>query len=108
MYKYEVRPNRFFKEKNTANFYIEIMEGPYEGLCLVFGPVEFKGEDENGNGLINFDYHLLFIPDTINFEEQKSDVEAFVGQLLQHILETQVRDTTDETGTINTEPTDNG
>ena len=108
MYKYEAKPNELYKEKNTANFYLEIQEGPYEGMCLVFGPIEFKGEDENGNGLINFDYHLLNIPEAINFQEEKAGIEEFVGQLLQHLLETQVRDANNETGTSNTEPTDNG
>jgi hypothetical protein len=108
MYKFEVKENVLFKEQNTADFYIEVTEGPYEGLCFVFGPITFNGEDENGNGLISFDYHLLHIPEDINFEKQNKEIEIFVGQMLQHILETQVQDVNDETGTSNTESTDNG
>ena len=103
---YEVKSNQLYKENNTADFYLELTEGPFTGLCFVFGPITFDGEDENGNGKINFDYHLLFIPAHVNFDEQKPDIEEVVGAILQHLLETMV--TNDETGTSDTESTAEG
>lgn len=103
---YEVKSNQFYKENNTADFYIELTEGPFTGLCFVFGPIMFDGEDEQGNGKVKFDYHLLFIPAHVNFDEQKPDIEGVVGAILQHLLETMV--TNDETGTSDTESTAEG
>jgi hypothetical protein len=106
--KYEIKKNTYYKENNATDFYIELMEGPLTGLCFVYGPITFKGEDEEGNGLIDYDYHLLYIPSTINFEEKKFDIEQAVGQILQKILESAAEDRKDETGTSNTESTDIG
>lgn len=108
MLKYEVKPNHYYKENNASDFYIELMEGPLEGLCYVYGPINFVGEDEEGNGNIKFDYHVLYIPANINFEEQKFDIEQNVGQILQHILESIVEGEKNETGTGDTESTTEG
>lgn len=108
MLKYEVKPNTFYKENNTADFYIEVMEGPLTGLCFVYGPIQFVGEDEDGNGKINFDYHALYIPHTIDFTAQKDDIESTVSLILQHILEKMAEDKDNETGTGDTESTTDG
>lgn len=108
MYNYEVKPNHYYKENNASDFYIEILDGPFQGLCFVFGPIEFAGEDESGNGKINFDYHLLFIPANVNFEEHKFEIEQMVANVLQRIFETLVENNSDETGTGDTESTDEG
>ena len=107
MYKYEVKPNHYYKENNASDFYIEMMEGQFTGLCFVYGPIQFDGEDEHGNGKVNFDYHLLFIPANVNFEEQKFEVEQMVGGVLQQIMESLVENT-DEAGTADTESTTEG
>jgi len=108
MHNYEVKPNHYYKKNIDSDFYIELIDGPFQGLCFVFGPIEFAGEDEQGNGIINFDYHLLFIPETVNFEEEKFEIEQMVGNVLQRILETLVEKNSDETGTGDTESTDEG
>lgn len=90
MLKYEFRSNQEYKDKNTANFYIQIQEEPYIGLSFVFGPIEFVGENSDGSGLINFDYHLLSIPEHINLEEQRKGIESVISEILQNILEKEV------------------
>lgn len=107
MPNFEVKPNHYYKENHASDFYIEIMDGPFQGLCFVFGPIEFAGEDERGNGKVKFDYHLLFIPANVNFEEQKFELEQMVGSVLQRILENLV-ESSNETGDSNTESTDEG
>jgi hypothetical protein len=90
MPKYEVKLNEQYKDKNTANSYIEIQEEPYTGLSFVFGPIEFSGENSDGTGVINFDYHLLFVPENIMLEEHKKDIESMIARILQNILEKEV------------------
>ena len=102
-FKYEVKPNHYYKENNASDFYIEIMDGPLTSLCFVFGPIEFLGEDEQGNGKMKFDYHLLFIPANVNFEEQKFEVEQAVSNVLQRIMESLVEKNVNETGNNDTQ-----
>ena len=90
MLKYEVKLNEQYKDKTTANSYIEIQEEPYVGTSFVFGPIEFSGESSEGNGLINFDYHLLFVPENIIFQEHKTGIETMISKILQDILEKEV------------------
>lgn len=109
MPKYEVRSNKGDERPypyTTSDHFLEIMEGLFVGLHFSFGQIEFAGEDENGNGKINFDYNLLYIPEHINLDESKPDVEQMIGTILQHVLETMV--TNDETGTSDTESTAEG
>jgi len=108
MHNYKVKPNHDYKDNIKSDYYIEITDGPFQGLCFVFGPIEFAGEDEQGNGKINFDYHLLFIPETVNFEEDKFEIEQVAAGVLQRILETLVEKNSNETGTGDTESADEG
>jgi hypothetical protein len=102
-----VQQNEKFKEVNTAEFYIEIAEGDFTGLSFVFGPIEFLGEDEEGNGRVKFDYHLLETPEFVILEEHREQIEGVVGMVLHKILEdmskTPAGENLDETGSIDTE-----
>lgn len=113
MYKYEIRKNPSESPvypHTKIDHFIEIMEGPYEGVHFNFGPIQFMGEDEEGNGKINFDYNLLFLPENINLDEDRPGLEDMVGTTLQHVLETMVKNSEDnnETGTGDTESTTDG
>lgn len=108
MSSYEIKPNHYYKENNAADFYIEITDGPFVGLCFVFGQIEFAGETEKGEGIVNFDYNLLYIPANISYEEQKFDIEQLVSSVLHRILETMVENSNNETGTDSIESTDEG
>lgn len=107
-----VQKNEKFKENNTAEFYIEIDEGTFQGLSFVFGPVEFLGEDEEGNGRVKFDYHLLETPEFVILEEHREQIETEIGLVLHKILEDMAKNTdgeqTDEIGTGDTEQSTEG
>ena len=90
MSSFKVVENELYKEVNTATHYIEFDSGPFDGLCFTFGKIEFMGEDEEGHGKINFDYHLISIPETIILEENRDEIERHIGAVLQRILEEQV------------------
>lgn len=87
MPKFTVKENVDFKEQNTATHYLEFTEGPMTNVAFTFGKIEFLGEDEEGNGKINFDYHLLSIPESISLEEQKDEIESHIGEVLKVLLE---------------------
>ena len=80
-------------------------DGPYEGVCINFGKIEFMGEDSDGFGKINFNYDLLYIPEDVNFEVVKEDLEKTIGELLNIILEDiMLREAeTNETGNSDTQ-----
>lgn len=107
MPKFTVRQNERFKDTNTAEFYIEISEGDFSGLCFVFGPIEFLGEDEEGNGRVKFDYHLLDTPEFVILEEHREQIENIIGMVLHKILEDMTKNSegeaSDETGNADTE-----
>lgn len=99
MHNYMVKENLEFKEQNTATHYLQFEEGPLDGVKFTFGKIEFLGEDEEGNGKINFDYHLLSIPEHINLEERKEEIENNIGDVLRALLEENLtKDENDETG----------
>ena len=104
-----VKENELYKEQNTATHYIEFQDGPLQGICFTFGKIEFMGEDEEGNGKINFDYHLIHIPESITFEEQRDTIESHIGAVLKQVLEEQVaneknnQEVVNETGNPDTE-----
>jgi len=114
MSSFIVKENTEYTEVNTATHYIEIDSGPLNGLCFIFGPVEFMGEDEEGNGKINFDYHLIHVPETITFQERRDEIEGNIGKILQIIIEQQVaqerdnQEVVNETGTGDTEQSTEG
>jgi hypothetical protein len=99
MHNYMVKENLEFKDQNTASHYLLFQEGPLEGVAFTFGKIEFLGEDEEGNGKINFDYHLLLVPENINLEERKEEIENNIGDVLRVLLEENLtQDNNNETG----------
>jgi len=105
MSNYKIHSNNKYSEIESDHF-IEITEGGFEGVHFNFGKIEFVGEDEQGNGKINYDYNLLYIPDTIILDMDRPLLERELGNILQTILETLVPK--NETGTGDTESTDEG
>jgi hypothetical protein len=106
MFKVEVRQNEIYKE-DPASHYLEVSDGKFEGMHFTLGKIEFLGEDEEGNGKIQFDYRLLFLPEQFKFEEEKEEIENLVGLVLNKILENSASQTPteveDETGNSDTE-----
>lgn len=75
------------KDENLEQqFYVEILDGPFEKTKFVFGKIEVLEEDEEGNAHIKFDYDTLSVPEHINLTEQKEEFETEVGQVLHQIL----------------------
>ena len=113
MPSYKAYPNDRF-QKETAipiTHYIEITEGENAGVCFSFGKIEFLGEDEEGNGKMRFDYHLLSCPEHIILKESLSNIEQNIGDILQEILREMVEKdmgemNKNETGNLNTEQSD--
>lgn len=105
MPKYTVHSNIAFKGATDSDHFVRIEDGPYEGVCINFGKIEFMGEDSDGFGKINFNYDLLYIPDDVNFEVVKEDLEKTIGELLNIILEDiMLREAeTNETGNSDTQ-----
>lgn len=81
------RKNEHYVDVTTAEFYIEITEGVYAETCFVFGPIEFLGEDAEGNGRVKFDYTLLHTPEFVILEKHQEDIEQVIGSVLHKLLE---------------------
>lgn len=97
---------RLNEEEDTSEFLLEISQGDFQGVQFQFGPIEFAGEDENGNGQINFNYVLLNVPEEINIEESREQIEEVIGMILQEILEEQMLNSTEdvnETGNLDSD-----
>lgn len=109
MFKVDVKENKEY-ENDPASHYLEISEGKYEGMHFTLGKIEFIGEDEEGNGNIQFDYRLLFLPEHFIFEEEKAEIEQVVALVLEKILENTIDRTgeIDETGNSDTEQPSEG
>lgn len=99
MHNYIVKENVEYKDQNTASHYLTFEQGPLEGLAFTFGKIEFLGEDEDGNGKINFDYHLLSVPESVKLEESKEEIENEIGEVLRVLLEENLtKENENETG----------
>jgi len=110
MSSYIIKENIEYTDVNTAPHYIEIDSGPLQGICFTFGAIEFTGEDAEGNGIINFDYNLIHLPETIILQERREEIEGNIGKILQTIIEQQVEaernistENVNETGDTDTE-----
>jgi hypothetical protein len=88
MQPFEIVENVEFPDANTE-FYLVLNEGKYKGTSFVFGPIEFTGEDEEGNGNISFDYTVLALPEgySIQDDEVKREVEQEISVVLHKIIE---------------------
>lgn len=111
-YKIEVRENTQYKE-NESTHYLEVVEGKFEGMHFTFGKIEFVGEDDQGNGQIQFDYDLLNLPDPYKLEESRDEIEHIVGEVLRTILERNAEreeqeEAADENGNSDTEQPSEG
>ena len=97
MSKFEIKRLNEIVEEETSEFFLEISEGKFQGIQFQFGAIEFAGEDENGNGKINFNYQLLNVPEEIKLSENtREDLHNTLGDILQEILEAQVLNSTEE------------
>jgi hypothetical protein len=97
MSKFEIKKLNDTIEEETTEFFLEIVEGKFQGIQFKFGAIEFAGEDENGNGKINFNYELLTVPEEIKLSENThEDLHETLGDILQEILEGQILNSTEE------------
>lgn len=107
MPKFTVHKNNEVYPDSSVDHYLEVTDGEFSGLHFNMGRIEFLGEDEEGNGKIEFDYNLLLVPAGVNIEERKQDVEELISQVLHAILEQMVenskKEVTDETGNVDTQ-----
>ena len=112
MHKFAVRQNDGVYPSTTSDHYLEITDGPFTGLHFVLGRIEFKGEDEEGNGRIEFDYTLLLSPEGVNVQEQKNEIEALISEVLHAIIEKMVENAKkgemNETGNDDTQQSTEG
>lgn len=111
MFKVEVRENTQYQNEETSH-YLEIVEGNFTGMHFTFGKIEFLGEDDEGNGNIQFDYRLLFLPEEYDYEDpsQKEQIEKTISLALEHILMKAAEEkvSENETGNIDTEQSSEG
>ena len=76
---------------DPRDHYVEISDGPYMGLHFNYGNIEFAGEDEDGNGKLNFNYNVLFAPRWVNLKRDIKKIEVEIGVILQAIIEKYVQ-----------------
>lgn len=112
MPKFHVRKNIDVYTHINSDHYLEVAEGPFEGMHFNLGRIEFIGEDTDGNGQIEFDYDLLLVPAGVNLDEQKKEVEQTISDVLHIILEQMVNNSkaegTNETGNNDTQQSAEG
>lgn len=97
MSKFEIKRLNEIVEEETSEFFLEITEGKFQGIQFQFGAIEFAGEDENGNGKLNFNYELLSVPEELNLSENTyGELNKTMGDILQEILEEQMLNSTEE------------
>lgn len=67
------------------HWHVSILDGPYKGIVFKFLAIRFKGEDSDGNAIIQFEHQLIELPETITIED-KADFEDTLGAILHDIL----------------------
>lgn len=73
-------------ELESDHWAIRIDEGPFKDVIFKYMSIEFRGEDENGFGLVNYNYEI--IEDTASLVESKQEsFEEYAGKILNAILE---------------------
>ena len=90
MPKFSPLMNERFVDTCKDEYYIEILDGPFEGLCFNFKKLEFLGEDTEGNGRLAFEYDLIFVPKGITLHDNMKALEAELGVVLNVVLQNYV------------------
>lgn len=105
MPKFEVVPNEHYEV--DSDHFINITEGKFKDFRFIFGELRFQGQDEEGNGRVAFNYDLLSTAEGITLnDELKEEFEQEVGEVLKEIMSEILNKEEDETGDIDTQPTD--
>ena len=82
----KVTSERFADE--TDPHYLEIVDGPFAGICFNYGKIEFLGEDTDGQGRIAFEYKMLHVPEGIKITKlNESQFDTELAFILKDILE---------------------
>jgi hypothetical protein len=69
---------------DKGDFYLQITEGEFTGVTFNFGEIQFIGEDDEGSGIVNFDYTVYDSP--FDLTESIESLEAVLGGVLQDVL----------------------
>ena len=98
MYEFKVVTNEKFPHIQDE-YYIEILNGIFEGVCFNFETLELSEEEEvvisdDGSdtekyGKVHFNYHLVRNPTSLNILEEaeaRSEFEEVIGEILRKIL----------------------
>lgn len=65
---------------------IQIEEGDFAGVIYRYGVVQFLGEDEEGNGIVNFEFNVLD-PGPFEVEQIAGEaVDKIFGEILQELI----------------------
>ena len=85
---FDVISNTEFPE-SSSEFLLRIKTGKFSGTLFSFGQIQFIGEDEEGNGKINFDYELLSLTEGVTLEdpEVRGEFEKDLSAILHTIIE---------------------
>lgn len=103
---FKVTLNEDYKDKTPSDHYLTITEGKFKDVAFSFGQLEFMGEDKEGNGQVNFDYTLLYLPEHIetnNDDALYDELEGVIAGILHQILIDVTSRDNNETGNANTE-----
>jgi len=65
---------------------IKLLETKYAGVTYRYGQVKFLGEDEQGNGVVHFEYEVLDPADFSVDEIKGDDVDLILGEILQELI----------------------
>ena len=86
--RYEILDVPDQEDGGTAR--VMICEGKYESFVYRYGAIKLAEEDEDGNGILQFDYDLESAPEDYvvegNEDAQKAEFEHIVGDILVDII----------------------
>lgn len=79
--KYELYP---LKEDDWWG--VKLLEGTFENVIFKFYDIKFVGEDEEGNGILKFDYDILESAGLMKEELTSKDFETTIGDILLKLI----------------------
>lgn len=80
-------PKYKLKEGPNNIWAIELLESKFAGVLYSYGAIKFMGEDEEGNGIMHFEYDIIDPGPFISKEEiSGKEADEIMGQVLQDLI----------------------
>lgn len=97
MTKFQIHLNEKYKETSPADFFIQILEGPFAGVEFTIGKITHNGTDADGVLEMGFDWDpMTELDEGVSVTELEATVASIVHQIMEDMANAEEHVTQEE------------